>query len=141
MTAVKMNFGLTFFPWQLSGSFDTKCQEVSTDFILCISRYGVERNKHQNTIKLPQPRFSLTDIELFGTRRREDATACDIKHNQERETPLPIYLGVMVHMKTCKRDLEDTLYDLGLSVSYDRVLHWATERRSLHDNSSRQRRP
>ena len=42
-------------------------------------------------------------------------------------TPLAIYLGVMIHTKTRKRELVDQLFDLGLSVSYDRVLEISTE--------------
>lgn len=40
---------------------------------------------------------------------------------------MPVYLGVMLHTKTRKRELVDTLYDLGLSVSYDRVLEISSE--------------
>ena len=43
------------------------------------------------------------------------------------EKPLSIYMGVMVHTKTCKRELVDHLYDMGLSISYDRVLDVSTE--------------
>ena len=38
----------------------------------------------------------------------------------------PVYLGVMVHCQTRKRDLVDKLFQLGLSVSYDRVLAIST---------------
>ena len=38
-------------------------------------------------------------------------------------SPLPIYLGAIVHTNTSKRDLAYTQYDLGLSVSYDKVLN------------------
>ena len=48
-------------------------------------------------------------------------------HNQERETPLPIYLGVMIHTKTQKRELVGILHELGLSILYDRVLGISTE--------------
>lgn len=33
----------------------------------------------------------------------------------------------MIHMKTCKRALVDTFFDLGLCISYDRVLDISTE--------------
>ena len=60
-------------------------------------------------------------------RRRKNQATSTIRHNQEREIPLPIYLGVMVHTKTRKRELVDTLHELGLSVSYDRVMDISTE--------------
>ena len=43
------------------------------------------------------------------------------------ETPLPIYLGMLVHTKTRKRELVDLLFELCLSVSYDRVLEISTQ--------------
>ena len=39
-----------------------------------------------------------------------------------REPPLPISVGLLLHGETRKRSLVDKFYDLGLSVSYDRVL-------------------
>ncbi|KAL9982820.1 hypothetical protein ACROYT_G004928 [Oculina patagonica] len=36
--------------------------------------------------------------------------------------PLPLFLGALVHSRTRSKDLVDTLYRLGLSVSYERVL-------------------
>ena len=40
---------------------------------------------------------------------------------------MPIYLGTMIHSKTCKRELVDMLFILGLCVSYDRVLDISIE--------------
>ena len=39
-----------------------------------------------------------------------------------KETPLPVYIGVMLHLKTRKGDLINRLYSLGMSISYDEVL-------------------
>ena len=50
-----------------------------------------------------------------------------MRHSHNRETPLPVYLGTLIHTKTRKRDLVDTLYHLGLSISYDRVLSISTD--------------
>lgn len=49
------------------------------------------------------------------------------RHSQEWEAPLPIYLGMMIHTKTRKRELVNILYELGLRISYDRVLGISTE--------------
>ena len=50
-----------------------------------------------------------------------------MRHSEDRETPLPIYLGVMIHATTRKRDIIDKLHKLGLSISYDRVLQLSTD--------------
>ncbi|VDH96881.1 Hypothetical predicted protein [Mytilus galloprovincialis] len=48
------------------------------------------------------------------------------RHMKDHEPPVCAYLGVMIHCKTRKRDLVDTFFKLGLSVSYDRVLEIST---------------
>ncbi len=62
-------------------------------------------------------------------RQREiTTTRCPTnRYSQDRETPLPTYLRIMIHTKTRQRALADTLFDLGLCISYDRVLDISTE--------------
>ena len=52
-----------------------------------------------------------------------------VSHSIHQETPVPTYLGLMLHAHTCKRDLVhvDRLYILGMSISYDRVLHLSAQ--------------
>ena len=40
----------------------------------------------------------------------------------DHETPLPLYLGLKAHAVTRSKTLVDTLFHLGLCISYDRVL-------------------
>lgn len=58
-------------------------------------------------------------------RRRKDSKAN--YHAKERETPLPMYVGILLRAETRKRGLVDKLCDLGLSVSYNRVLESSSE--------------
>ena len=53
-------------------------------------------------------------------RRRKDTLA--MYHTKEREPLLPIYLGLLQHAETGKRGFVDKICDLGLPVSYNRVL-------------------
>ena len=46
---------------------------------------------------------------------------------KSRESPLGIYLGMMIHAKTRKRILVDNLYSLDISVSYSRVMELSTK--------------
>ena len=39
-----------------------------------------------------------------------------------QETPVPTYVGLMLHGHTCKKELVDRLYHLSLSIYYDHVL-------------------
>ena len=63
--------------------------------------------------------LSLTQLLVFHTMKRSRKDRQSIRHNLDRETLLPLYLGILVHNKTRKRDLVDTLFERGVSVSYD----------------------
>lgn len=58
--------------------------------------------------------------------RREINSNCD-RHSKDREAPVPLYVGLSVHAQKRKRELGDTLFKLGMSISYDRVLGISTE--------------
>ena len=48
-------------------------------------------------------------------------------HNKSCEPLLPVYLGVFLHNKTRKRELDDMMYELGFLVSYNRVVKISTD--------------
>ena len=50
-----------------------------------------------------------------------------VRHNRSRETPLPLYLALKISAVTRSRGLVDTLYSLGMCVSYDRMLHISSD--------------
>ena len=106
------------------GSFPEDCQEKSVSPLLLtlvtMIMFGTNIKK---TSKLYVTAFFIsctvahlqylytTLVSVKGTR-----------HLEWRETPLPLFLGTLVHCKTRSRTLVDTFNKLGLSVSYDRVL-------------------
>ena len=55
-------------------------------------------------------------------RRRLGSTGSHHSFSKHRKTPLPVYIGMMVRGHTRKRELVDFSFNLGLSISYDRVL-------------------
>lgn len=70
-----------------------------------------------------QAAFSLSQLIGFNCVKSTKGSGCrSTRHLKERETPLPLFLGMTVHARTRKRDLVDTLFNLGLSVNYTRVL-------------------
>lgn len=71
-----------------------------------------------------QPPLTLSQLLMYNCLVHQTITT---RHSQDTETPLPMYLGNMLHTKTCKRSLVDTLFNLGLCISYDRVLDISTE--------------
>lgn len=48
-------------------------------------------------------------------------TSLQIRHRKERETPLPLYIGIKLHCDARLKHLVETFHRLGISVSYDRV--------------------
>lgn len=60
---------------------------------------------------------------------RREATAPNTRHNLKCETRHRLYSGLLIHNKTRKTDLIDTLFEKGLwlSVSYDRVQQIASD--------------
>ena len=48
------------------------------------------------------------------------------RHSRESEYPLSIYVALKIHGETRKRSLIDAFYNMGLCISYDRVLTLST---------------
>lgn len=75
---------------------------------------------------------NLSQLIVYNTVKRqrvkEPTESYDItRHNLDRETMLPLYVGLLVHGKTRKKELVDALHDQGLSVSYRRVMDVSTD--------------
>ncbi len=68
---------------------------------------------------------SMTQLLVFNAVKRvkKDSKHVRTRHPLDRETMLPLYMGLTVHNKTRRKDLVDVLYEKGLSASYDRVLN------------------
>ena len=49
------------------------------------------------------------------------------RHKVEREVPLPLYTGLKLHAVSRRKGLIDTMFQLSMSVCYDRVLQVITD--------------
>ena len=108
-----------------SGSFTEDCQEhsVPQSLVMLITMIMYGTNIKDKTSYLSQPALSLSQLIMCNIcvpRRHQPSS--HTRHSEQRETPLPLFLGALVHSRTRSIDLVDTIYRLGLSVSYDRVL-------------------
>ncbi|KAL8624292.1 hypothetical protein ACOMHN_034015 [Nucella lapillus] len=74
-----------------------------------------------------QASLTLAQLASFNAVKRARTNTATIKHSNERETPLPVYVGLAIHAQTRKKALVDNMFTLGLSVSYNRVLEISTE--------------
>ncbi len=123
------------FKTQLSfnGSFSDSCQEKSLPQLLLtlVSMILEGPNIENQSCRSSIPSLSIAQLLRFNSIRqaRKDATQdTHIRHNVNQETPLPIYVGLMLHAHTRKRELVDAFPHLGMGISYDdRVLRISAE--------------
>ena len=64
----------------------------------------------------------ISQLLIFNSTKLGSKSSSTVSHNVDRETPLPTYLVLLLHVSTRKRDLVDNLHSLGISISYDHVL-------------------
>ena len=113
---------------QFAGSFEPNSKQESVPMsllqLVAMVLNGPNIKVQSSSSTIPQPVLTISQLLTSNSiiRRRENQHTLRTKRSQVRETPLLIYLGILVHTKTHKRELVDRLYELGLSISYDRVL-------------------
>lgn len=115
---------------EFNSSFHTQCpeQSVQTSLLSLVAMVlnGPNIKTQSSSSSLSQPALSLSLLGNSCKCYKENAKDV-VRHSQQRETSLPIYLGTLLHTQTRKRDLVDTLFHLGLCISYKRVLSISTE--------------
>ncbi|CAC5367122.1 unnamed protein product [Mytilus coruscus] len=116
--------------YSFTGTFNDSCQQESVpQTLVSLVRMilgGPNIETQSSNIVESQTTLTISQLLQFNcaVRRRKDAAAT--YHTLERKPLLPIYLGMVIHPETRKRDLVDKLYNLGLSISYDRVMNIST---------------
>ena len=83
--------------------------------------------KEQSLTTQNQAQLSICQLIVFNSLLRRKKKTLMTRHNKSCEPPLPVFLGVFLHNKTRKRELVDKFHELGLSVTYDRVLEISTD--------------
>ena len=93
-----------------SGSFDTLCQEESVPNVLIalVSMILNGPNIHEQSChsSTPAPTLTISQLLQFNSctrRRKSTGSVKSTKHSHNRETPVSVYLGVMIHTKTRRR--------------------------------------
>ena len=69
-----------------------------------------------------QASLSLAQLIKFNSvKRKPRETAICSHHTLYQETPLPVYLGTMIHSKTRMKDVIKKLGTLGLGITYKSI--------------------
>ena len=56
------------------------------------------------------------------TKKKASGSTTYTRHNMKRESPLPIYIVLTIHQQNRSKKLIQQLYEMGISISYDRVM-------------------
>ena len=59
--------------------------------------------------------------------KQSTSASSTVRHRPAQETPVPIYIGMILHAHTHKRELMGRLSQLGLSILYNCVLRLTTQ--------------
>ncbi len=113
-----------------TGSFDEDYQvnSVPNSLLALVAMIHSGPNiKSRATDGLSQATISTAQLLQYNSFVQQRAKSAGAHHIKVRETPLPIYVGLTIHARTRKCDLVDTMFTLGLSISYDRVMEISTE--------------
>ena len=116
-------------------------QHQTIDWLKCIicQKEG-PKTKCQSTGKPSQAALTLAQLLKFNSVRHTRKTEECTRLVKSQETPLPVHIGVMLHMKTRKRDIIDYIHlacQFRTMECYDCRQIWQT----LFVNTSRRRTP
>jgi hypothetical protein len=111
--------------FEFTGSFSGNCQREAVPQSL-LSLVNMILSGPGNGTCDSKAAVSISQLITFNavkqTRKCEPGQTISVKHATSQETPLPIYLGLKLHSVTRKRKLIDKCFDLGLCISYNRVI-------------------
>ena len=114
---------------EFSGEFELQCQERSVPqsllSLIGMITAGPNINTKSSDDIENQAALSISQLIRYNSTIRRRRSTGVIFHSKDREPPLPVYLGLLLHAR--KKGLVDKLCDLGLSISYNRVLQISTE--------------
>ena len=107
--------------FHFDGNFSSGCQQGS----VLLSRPPVSMLLNGADLKdqdSTDSQANLTVSQTIPFNYRKRASSGKSRHSVNSEPPLPLYIAMRIHTETRSKKIITQLYDLGLSVSYDRVL-------------------
>jgi len=76
-----------------------------------------DQDRHETQACLTAAQVLLYNVKKRSPPRNNMKT----KHTLQQEPPMPVYIGLNIHQMTRTKKLIDQLYQMGVSISYDRV--------------------
>ena len=115
------------------GSFKASCeQDVIPPSLMALVRMILDgpNIRHQSEVAATTTRAALSISQLLMFNSVKYGRCVDSsydRHNRDRETPLTLYVALKIHAVTRKRMLVDALFNLGMCVSYSRLLQLTSD--------------
>ena len=108
--------------FKFNASFPSECQKDSVPTYLksLVTMILVGIDLKDQSSDDSQACLTVSQTILFNCKKRTPTVKS--RHVLEYEPPLPLYMGLGVHTQTRSKKLITHMYELGLSVSYDRVV-------------------
>ena len=114
--------------YTFDGSFKPSCEQddIPPSLMALVSMILDGPNiKHQSEVAATTTRAALSISQLLmfnSVKYGRDVDSSHGHNNRDCETPLTLYVALKIHAVTRKRTLVDTLFNLGMCVSYSRLL-------------------
>ena len=108
--------------FKFTGCFPAQCQEdsISSSLKSLVSMILNVSNLKDQDKRDSQACLTIGQSIIYNTKGKTSRTAVKTRHTLEREPPLPIYIGINMHALSRSKTLIQQLYQMGISVSYDR---------------------
>ena len=107
-----------------TGSFPPKCQEdslpSSLKSLVSLIFNGPDlkdQDRHDS-----QACLTISQLILYSVKKRPSKLDVKPRHTLQREPPIPVYIGLNIHQLTRSKKFIQQFYQMGISISYDRVL-------------------
>ena len=111
---------------QFDGNFYKKCQEQSAAQSLRYLLSHIMHGNQQENLHHQQATFTIAQLLRFNTLIRTRESSTSMYHSRDREPPIAIYLGELIHSKTRNLKIVDKLAHLGLCISKERLSQIST---------------
>lgn len=116
------------------GTFPPRCQDDSipaslmTIVNLILEGPSIKKESAKDKV-VKRACLTISQLVAFNSvkRRSNGDSAAVLRHNRDRENPLPIYIALKIYGETRKRSLIDSFFNMGLCISYDRLLTISTD--------------
>ena len=109
------------------GSFeDSYMNSCTPPMLLNFVSHGTDIKSHMD-VGASKPDVALAQLIQFNCFAKYNTTAMYQRHSKDREPAFPVFMGLSVHSKTRKKEIVNTMFEHGLSISYDRIQEISTQ--------------